>query len=347
MTANDMRYNVLVGIDGLFQGTAPGYTDKQMSAILNKAQRRVFNSKVPFFDKDEKVKKMLSPLIRRASTSNDVIQSVSDTDITNLKHDTTYLKGKFYRLPSDTGYVVEEYAVLEDDVDNGVSVVAHATSLYFTAREVNTEFIGSTTITNLTGDLAGSVVTGPTGPAVARVDEVIVTGTSGTALITCNGVSRIAKFDTDLGTTVLNFEEEKYDDYYYSGGYGTRTDLVIVYPIDYDYFLKNYNNSYKKPYEKLIWRLDYKHDTVSTVNYYTSEIIFPKIYVMINYNIAYVKFPTDITVNTGTPADQVSCEISNTSFQDEVVGEAIKIITAALNGEGYQVAAAEKQFDVN
>jgi hypothetical protein len=238
-----MRYNVLVGVDSLFQGTSPGYNDKQMSAILNKAQRRVFGMKAPLFDTNEKIKKTLSPLIRRASTATGGVIAVVDAAILAVKHDTTLFTGKFYRLPADVGYVVEEYAILE------------------------------------------------------------------------------------LATV--------------------HTDPIIVLPITYDYFLKNYTNRYKKPSTSLLWRLDYKQELVTATLYYTSEIIYPKTHTLDTYSISYLKYPADIDVDTTTPASQVSCELPDQSFQDEVVGEAIKIITAALNDEGYQVAAAEKKFDEN
>jgi hypothetical protein len=77
------------------------------------------------------------------------------------------------------------------------------------------------------------------------------------------------------------------------------------------------------------------------------ELIYPVTHDINDYRITYLRYPTDITVNVGTPGSQVSCEILDPSFQDEIIGESIKIITASLNEEGYQISAAEKKFDEN
>jgi hypothetical protein len=241
MTANEIRYNILLSVDSLFEGTAPGYNDRQMSAIINKAQRRVFRDRVKLFDTDEKTKRMLSPLISRGSLLQGDISLTADTSITNYNHVTANLDSTFYTLPSDVARLVEEYASLEV--------------------------------------IATSVILTP----------------------------------------------------------------VLIYPITYDYFLTNYSNRYKKPYEELVWRLDTKLET----SRYTVELIYPNTCTMNDVNISYIRYPIDIVVNVGTPGSQVSCEIIDVSFHDEIVGEAVKIITASLNDEGYQVSEVEKKFDEN
>ena len=244
MTANDLRYNILLGVDSLFEGTGPGYNDKQISAIINRAQRRVFKDKAPRFDKDEKTKRILAPLLKGASLSKGDIVATTDVSITHYDHSTNSLTGTFYTLPTTAstnvlGFIVMEYVIL------------------------------------VAGD--------------------------------------------------------------------TTTDPVIVLPITYDYYLKNYNNRYKKPSVDLVWRMDAKLDSGNPV----VELIFPSSETISDYQINYLRYPKDITVNVATPASQVSCEITDQSFQDEIVGEAIKIITASLDEEGYQVSAAEKKFDEN
>ena len=248
MTANELRYNLLIGVDSLFEGTGPGYNDKQISSIINRAQRRVFKDKVPKFDTDEKTKRILSPLLQGASLVEADIVATTETSITDYPHSTSDLIGVFYTLPTTAstdilGFVVEEYAILTK----------------------------------------------------ATIDS----------------------------------------------------DPVIVLPITYDYFLKNFKNKYKKPYvssyESIIWRLDAKLETGKPV----VELIYPNDYTITDYSINYLRYPKDITVNVGTLGSQVDCEISDQSFQDEIIGEAIKIITASLNEEGYQISTAEKKFDEN
>ena len=240
MTANDLRYNILVGVDSLFEGTAPGYNDKQISAIINRAQRRVFTDLAPLFDTNEKIKRILAPLLQGASVSDNDIILTADATITSYPHTTKDLLGAFYTLPNNVGFLVEEGSLLTKD----------------------------------------------------------------------NVVS----------------------------------DLQIVLPITYDYFLKNYRNRYKKPYVDLyglIWRMDAKLDD----GHVCVELIYPNDYTITDYIVSYLRYPLDTTVNVGTPASQVNCEITDQSFQDQVISESIKIITASLNDEGYQVAVAEKKFD--
>jgi hypothetical protein len=242
MTANDLRYNILLGVDSLFEGTAPGYNDKQISAIINRAQRRVFSDKAPLFDANEKIKRILSPLTKRVSLVSGDISATTEVTITDFPHTTELLTGEFFTLPTDVGFIVEEAVAMDDDTDV--------------------------------------------------------------------------------------------------------SDLVIVLPITYDYFLKNYRNKYKQPLvnnriDDIVWRLDAMLDD----GHPCIELIYPDGFAVDNYIITYLRYPNDITVNIGTPANQVDCEIKDQSFQDEIVSESIKIITASLNDEGYQVAVAEKKFD--
>jgi hypothetical protein len=241
MTANDIRYQILLAVDSLFSGTAPGYNDKQMSAIINRAQRRVFRDYSRLFDSNEKIKRVLAPLVNSGSLDESDIVLATHTDITNYPHSTSTLTGTFYALPATIGRVVEEQVILKAVI--------------------------------------GSALTQP----------------------------------------------------------------VLVLPITYDYYMKNYKNRYKKPCTDLVWRMDAKlEDGKPCV-----ELIYPITHTVDDYVISYLKYPTDMEVNVGTPGSQVSCDIIDTSFQDEIIGEAVKIITASLNDEGYQVVAAEKKFDEN
>jgi hypothetical protein len=239
MTANELRYNVLVGIDSLYVNTAPGYNDKQMSSIINRAQRRVFRDYARLFDTSEKIKRILAPLVYGGSYLESDIILTTDTTIIDYVHTNTTLTGTFFSLPATVGRLLEE-------------------QVYLTAS---------------------AVTTGP----------------------------------------------------------------VLVLPVSYDYYLKNYKNRYKKPYTELVWRMDAKLEGTSPC----VELIYPKGYTITDYIISYLKYPQDITVNIGTPGSQVSCEIPDPSFQDEIIGESIKIIKSALEETGYDVVAAEKKFDEN
>ena len=239
MTSSEMKYAVLLGVDSIFENAAPGYNNLQIENFLNKAQRRIFNTKKKIYDIDETVKRMLSPLNKRGSFLEGDIVLTINTDLTDYTHP----NGTLYSLPEDVGFIVEEYV----------------------------KFL--------------------TAPA-------------------------------------------------------THSNPIPVFPITYDYYTKNYDSRYKKPYEKMVWRLDYSTETIAhvppaapTVNYVV-ELITDGINIIGDYVISYLRFPVDIEIGVA------DCEILDSNFQDEVVSEAIKMIVAALNDEGYQVAMNEKNSDL-
>ena len=241
MTANQLRYNVLVGIDSLFMGTSPGYNDTQISSIINRAQRRVFRDYAKLFDTNEKTKRILAPLVHGASLLEADIVATADASIIDYSHSvTSALTGTFYTLPVGVGRLVEEQAYLTID----------------------------------------RVTTGP----------------------------------------------------------------VLVLPISYDYYLKNYKNRYKKPYVDMIWRMDSKLESGSP----TVELIYPVTHTITDYIISYLKYPADIVVVSTAPyTGMVNCEIPDASFQDEIIGESIKIIKSSLEDGSYETVTIEKKFDEN
>lgn len=238
MTANEIRYAILLAMDSLFEGTAPGYDDAQLNSIINRAQRRVFREKVKLFDTSETIKRMLAPLLVRASYKKSTINLTTEATITDYKHTTPDLDTTFFTLPSNMGYIKEEMAIL----------------------------------------------------SLSAVEQ----------------------------------------------------DPSIVLPITFDYFTKNYKNRYKKPHVKLIWRMDAKLES----SRHCVELIYPDDYTIADYLVSYIRYPASIVVDSsGGAPSMVNCEITDVSFHDEIVGESVKIITAALGDGDYQTAAVEKKFD--
>lgn len=77
----------------------------------------------------------------------------------------------------------------------GVVLTRSSHVLIFTATVAGVDFTGSTSITNGIPNLAGSVATLQANvAAVARRDNIFVTGTGGLMKISCNGISRIAGY---------------------------------------------------------------------------------------------------------------------------------------------------------
>ena len=68
------------------------------------------------------------------------------------------------------------------------------------------------------GSLSGTVENvQPNITGIARIDKITLTGTSGTANITCNGLTRLCNFESDLAITALAFAQEWYQDWYAIG----------------------------------------------------------------------------------------------------------------------------------
>lgn len=75
----------------------------------------------------------------------------------------------------------------------GVVLTRSSQVLIFTAAVAGTNFTAATTISNILPDLSGSVATIQVNvAAVARVDNIFVTGTTGLIKISCNGINRMA-----------------------------------------------------------------------------------------------------------------------------------------------------------
>ena len=136
------------------------------------------------------------------------------------------------------------------------------------------------------------------------------------------------------GSALVSAENPLYDsskminmpsDYYYSiwelcrvsyidcNGASATYDARVL-PIRHDEANENINNPYRKPYKKLVWRLDYgltgskKHEIITGENYTISS-----------YKMRYIKKPRQININ-----GQVSCELHENTH-DEIVNIAVEL----------------------
>jgi len=109
---------------------------------------------------------------------------------------------------------------------------------------------------------------------------------------------------------------------------------IEVQPVTHDEYNININNPHKKPYNKLVWRLDYNSDI--------HELITNGLYTVDNYFIRYIKRPLDIVVDLTTPGNQVDSELDE-SIHGEIVDEAIRIAVSVTKPAEYQIKQAETQ----
>lgn len=119
-----MKYNFLLFYDKLFEYGAPAYDDRQISAILTKAQMRVFkrhympaaNRYREGFETSEQRRTDLEQFIKNASTTAGTI-TVSGVQTG------VHPNGFFYDMPSDFLYAVEEAVVTSTSTPEEVTVL--------------------------------------------------------------------------------------------------------------------------------------------------------------------------------------------------------------------------------
>lgn len=97
---------------------------------------------------------------------------------------------------------------------------------------------------------------------------------------------------------------------------------IPVVPVNIDYYNKHITNSYKKPYERLFWRIDAGNKT---------HLIVGNGMNVQRYHVTYLKNPAEIKI-IGTP---VTCEIAP-EFHHEIVSGAVQVAinTLAVKSNG-------------
>ena len=103
---------------------------------------------------------------------------------------------------ADTNKIIE-LAEGAGTFGNGTAFVAYAEDIRFSAVDGLWKNIMSNAATSPTVDQVKRIAM--TNGAVAQVNTITLTGTSGTATVTVKGVAKVATFATDLSTTATNF----------------------------------------------------------------------------------------------------------------------------------------------
>jgi len=120
-----------------------------------------------------------------------------------------------------------------DYAAEGITITSSGADIIFTSDTAGTGFI-SPTITNVTGDLDGTVAnTQVNVEAVAQIDTITVTGSQGQATIAAaGGLTKVLEFDTDLSTTNENFVSAYAADYAAEGITLTSSTDDLVFTSD-------------------------------------------------------------------------------------------------------------------
>ena len=124
---------------------------------------------------------------------------------------------------------------------------------------------------------------------------------------------------------------------------------VLVKPITHDQYLANINNPYKNPYANLVWRMDYSRQTNAIG---TGNATAKRVELISNpslaqnsitaYRLRYLQIPPSIVVDEYNPSNQRHCILDPILMHDTIIDEAIKIATASIKPETYQIADKER-----
>lgn len=127
---------------------------------------------------------------------------------------------------------------------------------------------------------------------------------------------------------------------------------VPVRPVTHDQYMSNINNPFKRPYSNMVWRMDYSRQTDASgdLEGYTPTGTFatPKRTELITdgstiskYRLRYLRFPPAIVVDEFDPTKQKHCILDET-LHELIIDEAIKIASASVKPQEYQIKQAER-----
>lgn len=129
----------------------------------------------------------------------------------------------------------------------------------------------------------------------------------------------------------------------------SQTNRVRVLPITHDSYIVNIENPFRKPYNNLVWRLDYS--TSLTTTFKRHELITNGNNI-VSYNIRYIKRPTPIIITALNPLGTITsidgytgpldCTL-DASLHRDIIDIAVQIATGVTNPQEYQIKAAETQ----
>lgn len=145
---------------------------------------------------------------------NVTLGDVSDTTLDNVieQFDGSLAIVSYDTLTQTAADFVTDHAA--DYLPGGVVVTSSGVDVIMTAQTAGVDFTGNTTITNASNDLSGSVVnTQANNAGTVEIDTITLTGSSGTANLTCGALTKLATFDLTLTQTAFNFADAYIGDY--------------------------------------------------------------------------------------------------------------------------------------
>lgn len=306
-----MKFSFQMKFDSLFDFSSPEYDDRHVSYLLTEAQYRVFIKRYnPMADKYQK------GFEGDEQRRRDLEQLIRSAKISGA--------GKTGELSRSFSGTIGEYVLT---VDNVVGLVP-----------------GLPLVLPMKLD-AGTIITAIESDTKVRINKAILATFTSTSILTGLGKSR-AQGDVHPNGVFLDLP----DGFLYAIEEGVKFSNVTkeawVKPVKHDEYLANINNSYKKPYKNIVWRMDIAREVFAEGNVAhtnkRTELVLPEAYTVDYYRVRYLAMPPAIICNEFDEEDQVHCILDETLHR-EIVDEAVAIAQAAVKKEDYQVGLNEQQ----
>lgn len=322
MTPLEMKYNFHLKFNSLFEFSAPAYDDRQISWLLTEAQWREFIARYnPMMDKyhegfegSEMRRRELQQLVRQADIFVGEVNGGSYT--TNTTGSLTYV----------------------GDTTSGSNIITNLDTIHSLLPGAPISGAGipnDTIITDIVND--NSVVISNS----ANGTNIGVSFQSGLGL----SINQVGKHPDGVFIDVprgflFAIEESAITNVY-------PNEEILVKPVTHDVYRANIRNPYKKPYDRLVWRMDFSSAGVDSS--YESSLVLQRVELiaepnapLTDFRVRYLQLPPDIVVNELSPENERHC-ILNETIHRSVVDEAVKIARASVDPEKYELATAEKQ----
>lgn len=129
------------------------------------------------------------------------------------------------------------------------------------------------------------------------------------------------------------------------------TGEVYVRPMTHDAYFINLDNPYKKPTGNVVWRMNFSRgdfgenggdEFTGRTNKRVELIVRDKATKPItDYRLRYLAYPSNIVCDEMNSSNQIHCILEG--LQDEIIDEAVKMATAAVKPEEYQISAIESK----
>lgn len=313
MNAAQFKQEFLTGYNAISSFGAPGYKDWEISTFLTKAQERIVLKRLNA--RGNKYGEGVEQTEKRRVDLSMLTTSALLTPASNQEG--TFENGTMFDLPDDFLYTLNERAITSildcDRLDQHMMIIEAHDNQRIPNLKPNTNIYNNETQEQV---------------------AVVVSGTTNYVYVTL--------FDTSTPQgTILN---DGKGNVFTLKDIFPATYITNIKPITHDEYNINRNNPFKKPYEQLLWRMDYQGKALTS----NHEIVTDGVITVKYYMLRYYRRPRPIIVGNITPrmiegySNVTECEL-NSIVHREIIDEAIMIADANAEARKVQINAMETQ----